>query len=47
LRQKQPLDGRFRILGRGLATGAGGAICDAVERSLAQPGYAMRPIMVA
>ena len=35
------------FLGRGLAIEAGGSICDAEGRSLAQPGDDIRPIMVA
>jgi hypothetical protein len=35
------------FLRRGLAMGAGGVICETVERSLAQRGYDMRPIVVA
>jgi hypothetical protein len=45
--QKQPLDRRFLIFRAGLGHRGWGSICDAVERSLAQPGYDIRPIVVA
>jgi hypothetical protein len=46
-RQKQPFDGRFLIFKAGAWPWGQGVICETVERSLAQRGYDMRPIVVA